>query len=110
MEGTLLPLFESEGVSDALQECFNELRGLIAQLVDYAATTCTRVRQMSASLHLKLVQNQLSPITNSLNTIIKPILNQVKKESVVFLQNLACKSSILLIDTLIGAGKTKPAQ
>lgn len=65
---------------------------------------------MSASLHLKLVQNQLSPITNSLNTIIKPILNQVKKESVVFLQNLACKSSILLIDTLIGAGKTKPAQ
>jgi hypothetical protein len=57
VEGTLLPLFETEGVSDTLQECFSELRGLVAQLVDYAATTCTRVRQMSASLHLKLVQS-----------------------------------------------------
>ena len=49
-------------------------------------------------------------MTNTLNNVIKPILNQVKRENVVFIQKIACKSSVLLIDALNEAGKSKPAQ
>ena len=50
---------------------------------------------------------QLSP---QLNSLIKPILAQVKKESVRHIQSLACHSCSKLISLLLKSNKAKPAQ
>ena len=53
-------------------------------MIDYANFTCTRIKQVSATIHVLIAETGV-PLTSQLNNLIKPILNQVKKESVVFI-------------------------
>lgn len=40
-----------------VSECYSEVRGLLESLSEYASITCTKIRQLSAYLHILLVES-----------------------------------------------------
>jgi hypothetical protein len=113
IESVLDPAFATIDNKSTVTECYAELKGLILNgLAEYATITTTRTRQLSANLHVLLVENcgtsqvQLTP---QLNNVIKPLLTQVKKETNRFLQKVAAKGIVSLLGMLYAQGKVKPA-
>jgi hypothetical protein len=43
-------------------------------MVEYANVACTRIRQVSAAIHIRMAELSGKPITMQLNSIIKPLL------------------------------------
>lgn len=70
---------------DLVQECFKELQQIISGMVEYANVTCTRIRQVSAAIHIRMGELSGKILTMQLNSIIKPLLQQVKRENVTFI-------------------------
>lgn len=91
-------------------ECFTELTSLFTSLVKYATELCTRIKTLSAIIHLTLVLHSQTPLTSQLNNLIKPILHQVKSEPYEFIQKLSSKYLVHLLDILFANNKVKAAQ
>ncbi|CDW76484.1 snf2 chromatin remodeling protein [Stylonychia lemnae] len=95
-----------------IYECFSELMMLFTSLIRYASQISSRVKSLSAIIHIQLVElNELpTGLTSQLNNLIKPILSQSKSETIEFIQEICSIYMVKLINLLFQKNKSKPAQ